>query len=445
MNTQLSHTDSLIKPVSPPRSPLKEHRIMLILCMCMALQTTGFVMVLPLFARRFSELGAGVELLGASVMAGALAAALAAPFMGALADRYGRRLLVIASLGVYILAFTGYLLASSALAFILLRALAGALTAGLVPAVIGIVADLAPRDRRAQWVGIISGGASFGWVAGPVLGGILYDRWGYAIAVGLSIIMAVVTFLTALFVIPETGQKLARRKDPHWKGINLPSSAGRPNSVSFTWQNFRASLPRCLAAFATLLSIYFTVMFAWAFIEPSFMFYAYDDLGWSSTMLGLVMSTYGIAMMVGEFGLSQMSDRWGRKPVILLGVVLFAAQFIGLAFFQSYIWLSVSFVIAGLGNALFDPALSASILDMSASQHHARLQGIKSTAGSLGNILGPGLAVLLTPFLNPQAIFLVAAGAVLAITVVGLFVPVERPGIEKALNPVLPDPKAVES
>jgi len=55
-------------------------------------------------------------------------------------------------------------------------------------------------------------------------------------------------------------------------------------------------------------------MFAWAFIEPRFMFYAYDDLGWSSSMLGLVMSTYGISMMLGEFSLSHLSDQWGRKP-----------------------------------------------------------------------------------------------------------------------------------
>jgi len=46
------------------------------------------------------------------------------------------------------------------------------------------------------------------------------------------------------------------------------------------------------------------------------MFYAYDDLSWNSSMLGLVMSTYGIAMMLGEFGFSQVSDRLGRKPVM---------------------------------------------------------------------------------------------------------------------------------
>ncbi len=56
-----------------------------------ALQMTSFVIILPLFARRFSELGARVEALGISAMAYALTSTVAAPFVGALADQFGRR------------------------------------------------------------------------------------------------------------------------------------------------------------------------------------------------------------------------------------------------------------------------------------------------------------------------------------------------------------------
>ena len=163
-------------------------------------------------------------------------------------------------------------------------------------------------------------------------------------------------------------------------------------------------------------------MFAWAFIEPRFMFYAYDDLGWNSSMLGLVMSTYGIAMMLGEFGLSQVSDRLGRKPVIMIGLLFFSAQFIGLAISRDYILIASTFVIAGLGNALFDPALNAYILDITPMEHHGRILGIKSTAGSLGSILGPALVVLLAERLSAQGIFMVATGVVILITLMFLFI-----------------------
>jgi len=133
------------------------------------------------------------------------------------------------------------------------------------------------------------------------------------------------------------------------------------------------------------------------------------------------MSTYGVAMTLGEFFLSHLSDRLGRKPVIIYGLILFAAQFIGLGFFRNYILIATTFVIAGFGNALFDPALSASILDIAPVEHQSRILGIKSTASSLGNILGPALVVLFTPFLEARGVFLVAIGIVSLIIFFFLF------------------------
>ena len=403
INTQLSHAEAQhrLDNASPSRSrrALPGQRTMISLAVCMALQMTSFVLIQPLFARRFTQLGAGVQSLGESAMAYALAATLSAPFMGALADRFGRRRIVLISLGVYILAFTGYLLAPSAGWFILLRGLAGAFTAGLVPAITGIVADIAPADRRAQWISILSGGASVGWIVGPALGGVLYDQWGYVPALGVSIFLAAAAFLTALFTIPET------RKPA------LPAS-GTPAQL-FSLGGIRKSLPQSISTFSLLLWIYFAVMFVWAFIEPRAQFYAYDDLGWTSSKLGLMMSVYGISLTAGEFGLGRLSDRLGRKPVILLGLVLYSAQFLGLAVFRNYLWIGATFLISGLGNALFDPALSASILDLAPAGHQARLLGIKSTAGSLGNILGPALIVLFTSWLSARGIFLISFGTVI--------------------------------
>jgi len=185
---------------------------------------------------------------------------------------------------------------------------------------------------------------------------------------------------------------------------------------------FRASHPDSMSTFLILLGISFTVMFAWAFIEPRFMFYAYDNLEWNSSTLGLMMSTYGIAMMLGEFTLSRLSDRIGRRPVILIGLVMFSAQFIGLAFFRKYLLIATSFIIAGFGNALFDPALSAYFLDIAPAEHHGRTLGIKSTAGSLGNILGPAMMVVFAEILSAQGIFLAAMGTVFLIILAFLFI-----------------------
>src|SRR5512142_3083911 len=260
MNTQLLYGETQPAPSLHPDRPAPRparpdpRQTMICLAACMALQMTSYVMILPLFARRFTELGAGVAALGTSSMAYALAATVAAPFMGALADRIGRRPLVLGSFAVYVLAFTGYLLSTSASQVILLRALAGALTAGMMPAATGMVADLSPENRRAQWIGILSGGASIGWIAGPVLGGLLYDRWGFVVALLGAILMALVAFVAALIGLRETHPRLAAQ------------AAERPlPKAKLSWTSFRAGLPATLGPLALLLSVSFAVMFAWAF------------------------------------------------------------------------------------------------------------------------------------------------------------------------------------
>ncbi|RPJ45182.1 MAG: MFS transporter, partial [Chloroflexi bacterium] len=378
-------------------------RTLAALALCMALQSAGFVMILPLFARRFESFGAGVQALGMSALAYALASTVSAPFMGMLADRFGRRPIILLSLAAYVLAFSGYLFAASAWLFILLRGLAGVFTAGLIPAITSSVGDLASEHRRAQWIGIVNGGASIGWIVGPLFGGLLYDRFGYVVPFAASILMELCALLLAAFLVPET-----HTLSPHSAGPRLAWMRGFP------------ALP-ALPAFYQLMLISFGVMFAWAFIEPQLMFYAYDDLGWTSSRLGLVISTYGLACMFGEFALGQLSDRLGRKPVLVLGLALFSAQFIGLVIFRDVTFLVVSFILAGLGNAISDPALSAHILDITPPEQSARIMGLKATAGSLGNMLGPGLVVLLTPFVSPQVIFLIASALVIVLTLASAF------------------------
>ncbi len=368
----------------------KPSRTLTAVAVCIALQMTGLVLILPLYARRFDSFGAGVQALGVSAVAYALTSTVAAPFIGMLGDRFGRRPVVLFSLAGYVLVFVGFLFANTTGLLIVLRGLAGVFTAGLLPAMFSIVGDLAPEDRRAQWIGVVSGSAAAGWIVGPLLGGLLYDRFGYVVPFAASIGLAVAALLLAAILIPET---------------HAPAS--HPDRPRVTWLHGLRALP-ARSTVLLLLIITFGAMFAWAFIEPQFMFYAYDDLGWTSSQLGLVMSAFGTAFMLGAFGLGHLSDRRGRKPVLMLGLVLFAAQFVGLVVFREVAWIVLCFVVAGLGNALYDPALSALFLDVTPPEYTARMMGLKSMAGSLGSMLGPALVVLLVPVVSPQAVFLMS-------------------------------------
>jgi MFS family permease len=74
-----------------------------------------------------------------------------------------------------------------------------------------------------------------------------------------------------------------------------------------------------------------------------------------------------------------------------------------------------------LCNAIFDPALSALILDLTPAQFTARMMGLKGTVGSLGNMLGPSLVVLVLPFIGTRVVFLISAVLVLLLTLAAMF------------------------
>ncbi len=71
-------------------------------------------------------------------------------------------------------------------------------------------------------------------------------------------------------------------------------------------------------------------MFSWQFVEPTLPFYAYDELGWSSARFGMAMSGYAVMLLVGETALGHLSDRIGRKPVLIMGLVVHTTQYLAL-------------------------------------------------------------------------------------------------------------------
>ena len=389
--------------------PRRARIIIIFLAICTALQMTSYGMIFPLFARKIGDFGDSVAVLATSVMAYSLAGVITAPFMGTLADRFGRRPLILGSFAVFTAAFTGYYLAATSLVFIVIRGLAGALTAGLGPATMGLVADIAPEDERARWIGVVGGGTSAGFIIGPVVGGLLYDRWGYGPPFLASIGIALLTLLITFLAIPETHTREERRRETLHQKRAAILAPERGTAVSFM-----ASLPQPLLAFGTLLFINLSMIFAWFFIDPQLPFYVFDELGWSTAQFGAAISFYGWATLVGSLLLGQSSDKLGRKPILIVGLILHSAQYVGLMLTNAYWVIIVAFVVAGLGEALLNPALSAAYLDITPEEHRSRAMGIKGAVGSLGSLLAPALVVIIVGYVPPQSVFLISAALILA-------------------------------
>jgi len=396
-------------------NPRQIRRVIMLLAGSVGLMMTGFGIIMPVFARRLGELGSGVEALGLMTMSFALTQLIAAPFMGSLADRIGRRPLIILSLISFTLANIGFLWAPTIKIFILIRALEGALTAGLFPASMGIVADIVPEKNRAQWIGILMGSYSAGFIFGPAMGGGLYDLYGFEAPFVISAILGFLAFVAAGFLVQETRTPVIRKRE---QLQNLRNPLKKPGTAA----SLLSSLPKPKYIFFTILFLNFITTFAFAFIEPQMVFYFYDDLGWSTTRFGLVVGVFGMAMVSSQMLLGRLSDQFGRKPLIFIGFILSLSFYFGLAFSKVFAVALLFAFIAGIGDALKGPALGAFVLDITEKRHRSRIIGIKESALALGGVVGPALVAIIGSRVMPQTVFIIAGctiafGALISILV----------------------------
>ena len=393
--------------VTSQLNPTRARTIVLLLAASVALMMTGFGIIMPVFARRLSEFGDGVEALGLMTMAFALAQMIASPIIGSMADKYGRRPIILLSLGAFVLTNIGYLLAQSTPVFILIRALGGFFTAGLFPAAMGVVADTIPEKNRGRWIGVIMSGYGIGFIFGPVLGGFLYDNWGFAMPFSSSAVLGGLALIAALILIPETRTHTLRIREAL---LQRRSLAFRPQQISSFWD----TMPKPLYIFGTLLFVEFAATFAFAFIEPEMVFYVYDVANWTTMQFGLVVGAYGLVMVLGQTLLGQLSDRFGRKLIIVIGILLNASLYIGLTYFNDFVLMLFFAGLSGFGRALIDPAINAFYLDITAPEHRSRVVGIKGSALSLGGVLGPLLVVFASGRFSSLTIFL-SAGVLMVV------------------------------
>jgi DHA1 family multidrug resistance protein-like MFS transporter len=169
-----------------------------------------------------------------------------------------------------------------------------------------------------------------------------------------------------------------------------------------------------------LMLVSFTLTFTFAFISPVMVFYVYDDLNFSATQFGLLVGVLGLAMVLGQIFLGGLSDKYGRKPVIVLGLIVSSIFYVGMIIFTRFGTCFLVSAIGGIGSALANSATGACILDISNENNKSRIQGIKGSFTALGEAIGPLLAVFISSRLTPHSMFMVSAiiGIVMAFVAV---------------------------
>ncbi|MBO0991783.1 MFS transporter [Bacillus sp. SD088] len=157
-------------------------------------------------------------------------------------------------------------------------------------------------------------------------------------------------------------------------------------------------------ALPILFAVMFFVMVGFGIIIPVLPFYA-EELGATPTQLGLLMAVYSLMQLLFSPIWGRVSDRIGRKPVMLIGIFGLAISFFLMASASSLWMLFAARIIGGLLSSANMPTVTAYVADITSPEDRGKGMGVVGASVGLGFILGPAIggifseSNLSTPFL----------------------------------------------
>lgn len=361
--------------------------------------TTPFT---PLFLRELGiEKQSHLILWSGSMNAGsALMLAITAPLWGAIADRYGRKPMVLRAMigGAVVIGLM--CLAPNAHVLFALRVIQGALT-GTVTASVALVASITPRDRLGFSLGLMQTAVFSGSSFGPLLGGIAADTIGYRLSFLLTAAFLGFAGLLVLFLVNEK-----------FEPPKVRASGGR----SVVGGMFAPLSNRLILAMVVTLCLLSLGTMA---ISPLLAIFV-EQLSHSeasvASLAGAAFGVTGLTNALAAIAFGRLADRLGQRR-ILIGCSLAAGILATLpAFVQTPLQLIVARGLYGIAAGGMLPTANALIADVTPPESRGAVYGLTSAASSLGSAIGPLAGGTLAAIISIRVVFLCAASVLIFIS-----------------------------
>jgi len=369
------------KSVGPTNSNTSVGRTSLVLLLVIALlNTIGITIIVPivpfLTLRYLAHPNNLAAIVGWLFAAYGICQLIAAPGLGVLSDRFGRRpILFICLLGSAV----GYLILGlgGALWLLFLGRIIDGLTGGNIPVLFGYVADITEPKDRGKYFGMLGAAAGVGSLIGPAVGGLLatinYSA-PFLAAAGLLLL----TLVCGYFLLPESLEK-------EYRTTSLAVSELNPlkQLVSvFRWANLR-----------WLLLAWFFYAFPVGMLQATLTVLMKDSLGFNVTQASLVVTVLGaIDILIQGVLVSWLLTMMGNIRLGLVALVLVGISYLvlgSIAFLATPILLLVGIILFAGSGSLVENALRGLISETVGRREQGRVSGATQSLQSLGWVVGP--------------------------------------------------------
>ncbi|MCE0453179.1 MFS transporter [Brevibacillus sp. AF8] len=317
-----------------------------------------------------------------------LTAGLVSPIWGNLADKHGRKIMILRS-GFFMsitMAMTGF--AGSLWQLLALRLLNG-LVRGIIPASTALVASSVPKERIGYATGLLQSFITAGTIMGPLFGGVLAEKIGFRmifVITGCVLLLAtlVITFtVKENFVPPEKKERSSLRED---------------------FQMIFSSKELPALFFVTVM-----IQFALFSIIPVLPIYISQLLGSEGAKValwaGIVQACMGVANVFASPQLGRLGDRFGSQKVLLFSLLAAAIIFIPQGLVHT-VWQLVALrFLLGLSLGGLLPSVNALLRRATPVHMVSRVYGYNNSFVSIGSMLGPMIGGFLAGYVSISGVF----------------------------------------
>jgi DHA1 family multidrug resistance protein-like MFS transporter len=361
---------------------------------CQVITSIGFSSIFPFLPLYVKSLGS-VTSLGTQVLTGlvfscqAITMMIASPIWGALADRWGRKLMVERAMfgGAVLLGLMAFV--RSAEELVLLRAIQGLIT-GTIGAANALVAAVVPRERTGYAMGLLQVGLASGVGLGPVIGGAVADAYGYRAA-----------FYVTSALLAGSGVIVSIGIREHF----VPQSRGGSRKPGF-WKEWRhiLSAPGVLVTYALRFMDSLARM-AFIPILPLFALELLSEAGLVNSFTGLVIGSAAVAAAVFSVFFGRLGDRTGQRRIVIFCSVAGFISFLLQAWAGSGWQVLLLQFLAGIANGGIVTGVSALLARYTECGEEGTVYGLDNSINSGARALAPMIGVSIAVWLGFRAVF----------------------------------------
>ncbi|ARX91407.1 MFS transporter [Streptococcus suis] len=359
---------------------------------------TSFTLVMPFISVFVEELGVGpgqVEYYaGLAVSVNALAAALMAPIWGSLADRYGRKPMMVRAAFAMIFTMGGMAFVPNVFWLLTLRVLNGVFT-GYIPNATALIASQVPKDKTGYALGTLSTGAVAGNLIGPTLGGILAEMFGvHMVFLLVGLLYAIVVLLTVFYI----------RED------FVPVKKGEEMSVKEVFEQVK-DRQMLVGLFVTSMII----IAAAQAVVPILTLYV-RHLGQTDNLLfvaGFIISLPGMASLVTSGYLGKIGDRIGNHRLLLIALTYSLLINVFCVFAENPFQLGLLRFMYGFGTGALLPSVNSLLTKLTPKEGISRIFSYNQLFNNLGSVVGPMMGSAVAAHMGYDWVFYLSSGLVL--------------------------------